>query len=92
MASVRTFSEVLDSMAVATWRHMKKTVVDQIFDEIVFYNYLRSKGKIQSYQGGKYIETPLSNAEQCRLRLDHRRRKTEDGRRKTLTRGIRSCD
>ena len=63
MASVRTFSEVLDSMAVATWRHMKKTVVDQIFDEIVFYNYLRSKGKIQSYQGGKYIETPLSNAE-----------------------------
>lgn len=63
MASVRTFSEVLDSMAVATWRHMKKTVVDQIFEEIVFYNYLRSKGKIQSYQGGKYIETPLSNAE-----------------------------
>ena len=63
MASVRTFSEGLDSMAVATWRHMKKTVVDQIFDEIVFYNYLRSKGKIQSYQGGKYIETPLSNAE-----------------------------
>ena len=63
MASIRTRSEALDSLAVSTWRHMKQRVADQVFNEVVFFAYLKSKGKLQPYQGGKYIETPVSYAE-----------------------------
>ena len=63
MAVVRTRSEALDSLAVSTWRHMKQRIADQVFNEVVFFAYLKSKGKLQPYQGGKYIETPVSYAE-----------------------------
>ena len=63
MAAVRSRTEALDSLAVSTWRHMKQRVADQVFNEVVFFAYLKSKGKLQPYQGGKYIETPVSYAE-----------------------------
>ena len=63
MATVRSRTEALDSLAVSTWRHMKQRIADQVFNEVVFFAYLKSKGKLQTYQGGKYIETPVSYAE-----------------------------
>jgi|TARA_R110000744_G_scaffold286079_3_gene397391 hypothetical protein len=63
MATVRSRTEALDSLAVSTWRHMKQRIADQVFNEVVFFAYLKSKGKLQTHQGGKYIETPVSYAE-----------------------------
>ena len=63
MATVRSRTETLDSLAISTWRHMKQRIADQVFNEVVFFAYLKSKGKLQTYQGGKYIETPVSYAE-----------------------------
>ncbi len=63
MATVRSRTEALDSLAVSTWRHMKQKIADQVFNEVVFFAYLKSKGKLQTHQGGKYIETPVSYAE-----------------------------
>ena len=63
MATVRSRTEALDSLAVSTWRHMKQKIADQVFNEVVFFAYLKSKGRLQTYQGGKYIETPVSYAE-----------------------------
>ena len=63
MATVRSRTEALDSLAVSTWRHMKQRIADQVFNEVVFFAYLKSKGRLQTHQGGKYIETPVSYAE-----------------------------
>ena len=36
MATVRSRTEALDSLAVSTWRHMKQKIADQVFNEVVF--------------------------------------------------------
>ena len=57
-----TLTEQLDNLYVTTWQSMQSKVVDQIFDATPWFFWLKSKGKMRSHPGGRWIEEPLQYA------------------------------
>ena len=62
MAGPTTLSEVLDNLYTTTWQNMKGTVQDQVFDAIPFYWWLKTKGKMEPVEGGRFLTEPLQYA------------------------------
>ena len=57
-----TLVEALDNLYTTTWQNMKSQVADQIFDATPFYFWLKSKGKMKTVSGGRFITEPLQYA------------------------------
>lgn len=57
-----TLVEALDNLYTTTWQNMKSQVADQIFDATPFYFWLKSKGKMKTVSGGRFIAEPLQYA------------------------------
>lgn len=58
MASI-TISETLDNLYTTTWKHMKNSAVDNIFDATPFWAWMRDKGRLVTKTGGRQIEEAL---------------------------------
>ena len=54
-----SLTEVLDNLYTTTWQNMKETVVDNIFDATPFWFWLKSKGKMRTVEGGRFLTEPL---------------------------------
>ena len=54
-----TLTEQLDNLYATTFQKMGRTAADNIFDEIAFFFYLKSKGKIRNVSGGRFISEPV---------------------------------
>jgi len=53
-------TEVIDNIFTTTWRDVKRKVVDQVFQITPLYDKLLRAGRIDaSYDGGRYIDTPV---------------------------------
>ncbi len=60
MAAVpQSLSETLDNLYTTTWKHIKTSVADNIFDSTPLLAWLRMKGKIEDQIGGRSIEMPV---------------------------------
>lgn len=60
MAAVNiTLSELLDNLYTTTWQNMQDTIMDNIFDSMPFYFWLKDKGKMETVEGGRFITEPL---------------------------------
>lgn len=57
-----TLTEQLDNLYTTTWQQMKGTVFDQIFDATPFWFWLKSKGKLKSTSGGRFLTEPVQFA------------------------------
>lgn len=57
-----TLTEALDSMYTTTFQARKKKIVDQVFTATPFWYLLQKAGNIQSQDGGRWVEIPLSYA------------------------------
>ena len=55
-------TEQLDTLYTTTWQSMKSKVSDQIFDATPYYFWLRSKGKLRTLAGGRWIGEPVQKA------------------------------
>lgn len=59
---IPSMTEAIDAMYVTTWASRKDTVEDQIYTSSPFYYLLSKKGKIETEDGGKWIEHNLNYA------------------------------
>jgi hypothetical protein len=60
--AIGTLSQALDNLYTTTWYHQKGSVIDQIFDAAPFWFWLKSKGKLRTEEGGRFITEPLQYA------------------------------
>jgi len=55
-----TLTEQLDNLYTTTWQLMKSTVRDNIFTASPLWFWLKSKGKLKSVEGGRWISEPIA--------------------------------
>lgn len=58
----RTLLESLDNLYTTTWQNMKDDVADQIFDGSPFWFWMRSNDRLESVEGGRWLEEPVRYA------------------------------
>lgn len=62
MAGPQTLSEVLDNLYTTTWQNMKSTVMDNVFNALPFWFWLKEKGRMETVEGGRFLTEPLQYA------------------------------
>jgi hypothetical protein len=59
---VATLSEALDNLYTTTWLHQKGEAVDNIFESVPFWFWMRDKGRLKQKIGGRHILEKLEYA------------------------------
>src|SRR3990172_5724484 len=53
--AVQTLSEALDNLYTSTWLHMKSEAIDNIFESIPFWAWMKENNRMKSVVGGRQI-------------------------------------
>jgi hypothetical protein len=67
MAVPENLTEALDNLYTTTWKHIKSTAADNIFDSTPLLAWMRRRGRIQDQVGGRHIEEPVIYAKNTRV-------------------------
>ena len=60
MAARRTATEQIDLIYTTTWQLRRAKVYDSIFKQTPFWNLMSSKGRMDTENGGRFIEEPIN--------------------------------
>lgn len=62
MSAGPNITEVIDSLFTHTFVNRRPEMIDQIFDATPFWEALNSKGGVVRWQGGRYLEIPVTTS------------------------------
>lgn len=60
--AIPTLTETLNNLYTTTWRNMKGSAADNIFDATPFWFWLRANGGLEAVEGGRSLGEPLRYA------------------------------
>lgn len=63
-----TFTQFLDNLYTTTWQNRRDGVADNVFDATPFWFWLKSKGKLNTVSGGRFIEQNLEYAKNSNIK------------------------
>ncbi len=67
--AVRNLTEALDNLYTSTWQNKKMEAADNIFDATPFWFWMKSKGRLKSEIGGRFIQEPVIYAKSERTKF-----------------------